>query len=1619
MKGKSAGKRMLSLLLAFIMVLGIMPQIALPARAEYEGFTCKIEVYKSYGGPPIAVLTTSGNETKTYTYEDWIVYYSAMQKPSVYYNGKYVPNCFTTLHEWASGGVEGYYDGYLQLRYPEPDYYYLYFNANGGTGGPSRAQSTTSGSFTIPTETPTWAGREFLGWGTSATSTTPSYQPGQSISIASGSTLYAVWRRTGYAITFKPNGGGGTMAQQEVPLNGSAVGTPKTANLNRNTFTAPSYPANLRFAGWSRTQYPVDTGIPEFKDGAPITLTDDEELYAVWRAANIITFHSNDGTNRTATQSVPFDETESLDSPFTRLGWRLDGWAESADGPVKYTPGQAVKPTGDMELYAKWTRTHYVITFDANGGGGTMEPQLVSLNGAADGTRVTATLNRNESTPPATPPELRFVGWSTPDRHAPGTGVADYRDGKEIELTGDVTLHAVWRKYFIISFYPNGGSGNMADLEVIPTDPVTLPENKFTRARHRFDHWNTQPDDNGTRYEDRETFVPTSDLDLHAQWVELYDIYFNFNGGTDGPADMLQCEPGAQTLPTTKPVRTAVYSAMLDKYVPVVFMGWTENVHIIPVDRDDPVPAPCYKAGDSYTLTDNVMLHALWAFDANNNNIPDVEETRIELIYHADTADGLGTGAPAKVENLLRGEPIDLSRQEPTHASVNGTAVKFIGWAENAADANKIYLPTDALPYVFLPGNVYTMPLADEANLYAVWMYDNGTQPSFTLTYNVAGGNSTPPAPHTPVYGGDKLTLRPERPDQNPTHAPVGGKQVVFTGWTRQRPTTPVRIYAAGERAALPADMMKPGDEFTMPYASTVLYAVWSYDTNNNDIPDPEEDTWTLTYDANGGAPTPNSLPNVLPDTVVRVTDTVPVYPTQGIYRGKPCDIILLGWSERKITEIKPETEPVDGLIKGGSSYPITGTPSYDGEPKTLYAVWALDINGSGNDEKYTLRFNANGGTGAPNAVPGILGGEEIDLPTQEPTHEPARNGANKNTMTNVVFMGWAMQQPSRAILTKTDTVPRQLYKAGDPFIMPNSNWTLYAVWAFDTDGDKIPDPEDDRWTLSYDANGGDANTAPPAVQGLLHKELATVAYSVPTHAQAMYNGKLTDVVLIGWTTEENKTAEILTKDSAVPPYLVGGDDYEMPNTHATLYALWAYNSTGHGPDPLQDKYALEYDVNGGNAPAPSGVAGLLAGEEVRITYEMATYGKALTSDGEEADVLLIGWTETPDTHIYEANETLPTHYKAGETYTLPQRKPATGGETVTLYALWGFDTNDDGLGPVDALENKYAVKFNINGGDPSTLPRDMRGLLAGKTYDLPTQTPRRVAELHNGRRTNVVFLGWSNAPVADILSAADSMPAGYYSAGDPITMAVQKPATDGEEVPLYAIWGWEGDNPVQYYSLEYFANGGNESALPAKQDKVGAGSIVTMPAGPVPHPGTTVDGKDVPVAFIGWTTTENPAILKRNDPKPMAGRDYYPEGSEFTMPAANTKLYAMWGVDENDNGTADVLEEKYTLEYNINGGAGTAPAKHENLLAKETVTLRADIPTHGGAANGRAVKFLGWTDEKPTQAGKVYSKTDTLPTMYQASGAYTMPAYPKKTVTLYAVWGYADEFVGITVRFD
>ena len=206
------------------------------------------------------------------------------------------------------------------------------------------------------------------------------------------------------------------------------------------------------------------------------------------------------GTPGTATVTYQYNASSSkVNIPITAAK------LHNADG--SYT-GTAGSKAGDTYVYAngKWALkgNEITITFDPNGGAGSMEP--MSVNPGVGNKLTGNTFTRENYT---------FTGWNTA---ADGTGNA-YADGDTVNFSADTTLYAQWTQNPVITFDANGGEGTMGTRTVKPNEATTLTANTFTRADYDFAGWNTAADGTGTPYADKANITTNENVTLYAQWT--------------------------------------------------------------------------------------------------------------------------------------------------------------------------------------------------------------------------------------------------------------------------------------------------------------------------------------------------------------------------------------------------------------------------------------------------------------------------------------------------------------------------------------------------------------------------------------------------------------------------------------------------------------------------------------------------------------------------------------------------------------------------------------------------------------------------------------------------------------------------------------------------------------------------------------------------------------------------------------------------------------------------------------------------------------------------------------------------------------------------------------------
>ena len=212
--------------------------------------------------------------------------------------------------------------------------YEITYDANGGTNAPATQNKAHGTNLTLSTTVPAknytitfdanggtvdvstrQVACEFLGWATTSTATSATYQPGDTFTTNANTTLYAVWENP-------------ALAQYSIPVREGYV-----------------------FDGW----YTAASG------GTQVTLStvisSNMTVYAHWVIATYgVNYDANGGTGAPDTQTKTHGEALTLSTTVpTRENYTFLGWAtEENPTEVQYQPGDTYAVDSDVMLIAVW-----------------------------------------------------------------------------------------------------------------------------------------------------------------------------------------------------------------------------------------------------------------------------------------------------------------------------------------------------------------------------------------------------------------------------------------------------------------------------------------------------------------------------------------------------------------------------------------------------------------------------------------------------------------------------------------------------------------------------------------------------------------------------------------------------------------------------------------------------------------------------------------------------------------------------------------------------------------------------------------------------------------------------------------------------------------------------------------------------------------------------------------------------------------------------------------------------------------------------------------------------------------------------------------------------------------
>ena len=245
----------------------------------------------------------------------------------------------------------------------------------GGTIGPDLPSAAPN----IPKR----PGYTFTGWNTLATGLGTPYSTATELTTANGVnatpnpatlTLYAVWEKIDYKITFKANGGTGA----DVVMSSINIGATIVLPTDSDFTNYPKDIAGFDTSGTATT--PLYNGVSFTLDAAAIAtlfpISDEVVLFVIWEdplPIYTLTYDPNGGSGNIPVDSgghakgdnVTLQGNAGTPQKLTRTGYTFGGWSLTKTGAAV----SAVTFSDDnITVYAVWELKEYTIEFKANGG---------------------------------------------------------------------------------------------------------------------------------------------------------------------------------------------------------------------------------------------------------------------------------------------------------------------------------------------------------------------------------------------------------------------------------------------------------------------------------------------------------------------------------------------------------------------------------------------------------------------------------------------------------------------------------------------------------------------------------------------------------------------------------------------------------------------------------------------------------------------------------------------------------------------------------------------------------------------------------------------------------------------------------------------------------------------------------------------------------------------------------------------------------------------------------------------------------------------------------------------------------------------------------------------------
>lgn len=368
--------------------------------------------------------------------------------------------------------------------------YTVKYNANGGSGAPANQTKYYGAALTLSSTKPTRNGYTFVGWGSSATATSPVNQPSGTYTGNAAYTYYAIWKKT-ITLTYNANGGSGAPANQSKTIYNATTSNKFTLSSSKPTRTG------YTFLGWSTSNTATSSS---YSAGGSITLSSSDTLYAVWKINTYtVTYNANGGNGAPSKQTKTYGKTLTLSTAIpTKTSvedngmlteYTFKGWATSPTSTsVAYKSGASYTANAAVTLYAVWSKEVSVNLYDViyNTNGGSDVISQIKVKGETLKLRSTIPVKSGYT----------FSGWGL----SPDSTTVSYNAGQDYTLDDDAVLYAIWTPWsHNVVFDANGGVGDIPDgfTKTSGENEPIIPSCSLTKKGHVFKCWSTQPSGSG------------------------------------------------------------------------------------------------------------------------------------------------------------------------------------------------------------------------------------------------------------------------------------------------------------------------------------------------------------------------------------------------------------------------------------------------------------------------------------------------------------------------------------------------------------------------------------------------------------------------------------------------------------------------------------------------------------------------------------------------------------------------------------------------------------------------------------------------------------------------------------------------------------------------------------------------------------------------------------------------------------------------------------------------------------------------------------------------------------------------------------------------------------------